>query len=144
MVSPVRIQLSRKKGFKLQEYSKSVNGLECSVVSRPTKYGNPFILVGDIIYIDAGYRRKILPPFVYLCGGDMEQCVRLYKCVVTGNLKDEDYTVAASNIPDFDYWIQHFKKVELSKLKGRNLACWCSADAKFCHADILLELCNKK
>jgi len=31
---------------------------------------------------------------------------------------------------------------DLSKLNGKNLACWCPLD-KPCHADVLLELANK-
>ena len=37
-VKPVRLQLSRKKGFRLT----SPNGLPIVVVSRPGKWGNPF------------------------------------------------------------------------------------------------------
>ena len=39
---PVRLQLSRRKGFSLQKLSKATNGLEAVVVRRPTKWGNPF------------------------------------------------------------------------------------------------------
>ena len=42
MTKPVRIQLSRKRGFKLQAHSKKLNGLPAVVVSRPSKFGNPF------------------------------------------------------------------------------------------------------
>lgn len=42
MTRPVRLQLSRKRGFNLQEHSKSVNGLEAVVVARPSGWGNPF------------------------------------------------------------------------------------------------------
>jgi hypothetical protein len=41
-MKPVRITLSRKKGFRLQELSRSINGLECVKVSRPGKWGNPY------------------------------------------------------------------------------------------------------
>lgn len=41
-MNPVRLQLSRKKGFNLQEHSHQVNGLEAVNVARPTKWGNPF------------------------------------------------------------------------------------------------------
>jgi len=34
------------------------------------------------------------------------------------------------------------KMVDLSELRGKNLACWCKLD-KPCHADILLKLANK-
>ena|SRR4030042_1037108 len=39
-MKPVRLQLSRKKGFKLT----SPNGLPIAVVSRPSKWGNPHVL----------------------------------------------------------------------------------------------------
>ncbi len=40
---PVRLQLSRHKGFNLQEHSQAVNGLEAVKVDRSTKWGNPFV-----------------------------------------------------------------------------------------------------
>lgn len=43
---PVRIQLSRKAGFNLQEVSRKINGLSAVIVSRPSKFGNPF-RIGD-------------------------------------------------------------------------------------------------
>lgn len=39
---PVRLQLSRKKGFRLQEASRALNGLEAVNVARPSRWGNPF------------------------------------------------------------------------------------------------------
>ena len=41
-MEPVRLQLSRAKGFNLQALSKATNGLECVKVDRTTKWGNPF------------------------------------------------------------------------------------------------------
>jgi hypothetical protein len=32
--------------------------------------------------------------------------------------------------------------IDLSPLRGKNLACWCALDAP-CHADVLLELANR-
>ena len=32
--------------------------------------------------------------------------------------------------------------LDLSPLRGKNLACWCALDAE-CHADVLLELANQ-
>ena len=43
---PVRVVLSRKAGFNLQNESFKLNGLPCVVVARPTKWGNP-VKVGD-------------------------------------------------------------------------------------------------
>ena len=40
MISPVRIQRKRTKGFRLQD--SSPNGLPVVYVGRPTKWGNPF------------------------------------------------------------------------------------------------------
>lgn len=34
-----------------------------------------------------------------------------------------------------------FRKEELWKLRGKNLACWCGPN-EACHADVLLELAN--
>jgi len=42
MIKPVRLQLSRKKGFNLQKLSLATNGLPAVVVSRPSKWGNPY------------------------------------------------------------------------------------------------------
>lgn len=46
-IKPQRIQLSRKKGFNLQEYSKNLNGLECVKCDRSTKWGNPFKIISN-------------------------------------------------------------------------------------------------
>ena len=48
-------------------------------VGRPTKWGNPLKLVGgDMIYIDASWRRKILDPWVYFTHGTIEDVVKYY------------------------------------------------------------------
>ena len=41
-MAPVRLQLSRKKGFDLQALSIATNGLPAVNVARPSKWGNPF------------------------------------------------------------------------------------------------------
>ncbi len=51
MTAPVRLQLSRKKGFNLQEHSRAVNGLDAVNVARPSRWGNPY-RVGDRLYDD--------------------------------------------------------------------------------------------
>lgn len=40
-MAPVRLQLSRRKGFDLQALSQATNGLPAVKVARPTKWGNP-------------------------------------------------------------------------------------------------------
>ena len=42
MTKPVRIRLSRSKGFILQEYSHALNGLDAVSVARPSRWGNPY------------------------------------------------------------------------------------------------------
>lgn len=44
---PQRIQLSRKRGFNLQQFSRSVNGLLAVNCGRPNKWGNPFKVCDD-------------------------------------------------------------------------------------------------
>lgn len=42
MTKPMRLQLSRKRGFDLQGVSRLVNGLPAVHVGRPSIFGNPF------------------------------------------------------------------------------------------------------
>ena len=42
MTAPVRLQLSRAKGFNLQAASRAVNGRAAVVVARPSRWGNPY------------------------------------------------------------------------------------------------------
>ena len=116
-----RIQRKRTKGWKMPENT--------VYVGRPTKWGNPFKLNGDCIYIDASYRRKILSRWVWYGVGDRAELVRLYRLLWTVNHVD----------PDMQYWHEHFMSLDLTELKGKNLACFCALDSP-CHADFLIEL----
>lgn len=72
-MKPVRIQLSRAKGFNLQAASRAINGLPCVKVDRTTDWGNP-VSVADIKAsgtfgadhvlrgIAVGYFREYCPP----------------------------------------------------------------------------------
>lgn len=115
MTRPVRIQLSRKKGFRLQEASLAVNGLACVKVDRSTRWGN-HIVVGAPRGV--GYRPWTAEAAVAQYREDMEAAI------------DPDR-------PDGS------DPLDLSPLRGKNLACWCPADEP-CHADVLLELANKE
>ncbi|MEN5062274.1 DUF4326 domain-containing protein [Luteimonas sp. TWI1416] len=42
MTTPVRLRLSRRRGFDLQAHSHAVNGLPATVVARPGRWGNPY------------------------------------------------------------------------------------------------------
>jgi hypothetical protein len=128
---PVRIQRSR------QSKQVSPNGLPIAYVGRPGKWGNPFKIVGDIIYGDAGHRRKILSKWIYIepDANDFinwsaplnEIVISLYINWLAGNDKNFIIPVPFENV---------------NELKGKNLSCWCPKNCK-CHADILLELANR-
>lgn len=115
--TPVRLQLSRRKGFNLQELSRATNGLPAVVVRRPSKWGNPFN-VKDAE--EAGYRD----------GHGM--AVYAFRCWLRG-------------APDWQRGdlrdARDFILKNLPELHGKNLACTCPPD-KSCHADVLLELAN--
>lgn len=121
----IRIQRKRTKGWKMPENT--------FYVGRPSKWGNPIRLNGDCIYIDASWRRKILNPWVFYNVGDVEDVVYLFEKLLDGT---EFYN------KDLQYWADYFENLDLTELKGKDLACWCALD-KPCHADILLKYANK-
>lgn len=47
MPQPIRLRLSRGRGFDLQAASLAANGLPAVVVGRPSRWGNPFAVQGD-------------------------------------------------------------------------------------------------
>ncbi len=127
---PIRVQRKRVKGWKLPENTKCVD--------RSSKWGNPFKLMGDIIYIDAGHRRKILDKWVIFSegGNTIEDVLIHYELLVSKQIVSEDN-------PDLQYWIDHFNKLDLRELEGKNLCCFCNLDSS-CHADSLLSMANNK
>src|SRR5690242_15658496 len=111
-IKPVRLQLSRRKGFNLQALSREANGLGAVNVARPGPWGNPFVVGED---------------------GTRAECVRLYAILMAGNIC---LTTKASSMWQKrarDYVLKHREE-----LRGKNLACWCKGGP--CHADILLEI----
>lgn len=102
-------------------------------VGRGSKFGNPLKLVGENeIYINASHRREILSPWVWHDFGDIFDVLILYKDFLNG---------CQFFNKDLQYWSDYFSKIDLTELKGKNLACWCPID-KPCHADILLDYVN--
>lgn len=49
---PIRIQRKRAKGFNLQAASIAANGLACVSVTRPSKWGNPFVAGDTYLTVD--------------------------------------------------------------------------------------------
>jgi hypothetical protein len=111
---PVRLQLSRRKGFDLRALSLETNGLECVNCARPGLLGNPFV-VG--------------------VHGTRERCVELHAILLAGYL-------TVSEGPSAETQKQHLVTALDAKdsLRGKNLACWCRGEP--CHASTLLKWAN--
>jgi hypothetical protein len=118
-VKPIRIQLSRKKGWRIPTNT--------VVVSRPSKWGNPFRIAyyRDVVHYEEAFARQTAVDFFREC------CFG----------KDE------ANNPEYQerlVWIRE----HVQELRGKNLACWCplvdgTGNRVSCHADVLLEVANK-
>lgn len=126
MTQPVRLRLSRAKGFDLQSHSFAVNGLQAVNVARPSKCGNPFTIATAIesgfVSDDAQAR-----PFVVECFRDWIGPSQSGRDWWQGPESDRRRKAVLESLPD---------------LRGKNLACWCKLGEP-CHADILLDLANR-
>lgn len=122
MIQPVRIQLRRTAGFRLQEISQALNGREAVKVTRGKgaagKWGNPYAIE---LAFNRGFMVTHLPTgriVVDWCEKEreaVESAVRLF----------ETFALC----------------LPVHELRGKNLACFCPLDAP-CHADVLLALAN--
>lgn len=109
---PIRIQRKRVKGWKMPDNTISV--------TRPGKWGNPFVVgkkVPDawINKLDKDDHFHFMK-FEYGYIDNAENSVMLF----------EKYVIPVLNV---------------SELKGKNLACFCPLD-KPCHVDVLLKIAN--
>ena len=111
---PMRVQRLRKKGFKLQEASRS--GLPVVFVGRPTKWGNPFKVL-----FEKGY-----------------WVVRDKAGNYWSRLYTEKEGAAERAVECYSGWIDGQIGLDLKELKGKDLACFCSLSCD-CHADVLLK-----
>lgn len=147
MTKPVRLQLSRRKGFDLQAVSRAANGLPAVNVARPAKWGNPFNLrpsdhcwtaiawgfKGDRL----GRQAASVAMFREYLGGKVigtEGC-GLYADVAgkAEPISVSPRVVAKRPAPP--------REAIIRELSGKNLACWCKPGEP-CHADVLLEIAN--
>ncbi len=124
MTKPVRLQLTRAKGFSLQALSVATNGLSARHVARPSRFGNPFTAEGCRA---AGYG-----------GTDAElaaRCVEAFRGWLTTPHWRDFWDSPTSE--------ERRKEMHafLPRLRGKNLACWCKPGTP-CHADVLLDLAN--
>lgn len=148
MTLPVRLQLSRRKGFDLQALSQATNGLPAVKVTRRGPWGNPFN------FRDSAFCWAALS---YGCRGDpagrQEASVKAFReWLEPGAGKRTLSIVLDPAIVSGERRMSLGPKVEVGEaprhdriqaaLRGRNLACWCKPSAP-CHADVLLELANR-
>ena len=118
MAKPKRIQLKRTKGWRMPKNAVKVD--------RTTIYGNPF---------------RVGTAFSFTHHGAMCNTSRvLLKWAEPG----ETMTLYLSDFDAVALYREYLDRfpIDLSALRGKNLACWCHPKAK-CHADVLLELANK-
>ena len=143
MTRPVRLQLSRRKGFDLQARSREVNGLEAVNCARPGRYGSPF-RVGQTTV--TGYFAESRGRLT------AEEAVARYEAAWRATLRSAEMPPRHPPMP-------FGRPLYLGPLSGHNLACWCRLCARHaatgkpldepcpdcapCHADVLLELANR-
>ena len=118
---PERIQLSRKKGWRMPENTVKV--------TRPGKWGNPFR--------EGGY---------FMVGGPVVVAgMRMSWCESVPEYAGQDFTFIdgpAKAVEFFRKLMASGYRKDLSELRGKNLACWCPLGQP-CHADVLLEIANR-
>jgi hypothetical protein len=61
IAKPVRLRLSRSKGFNLQRHSLATNGLPAVNVARPSKWGNPFKFDDSSVHPVLRYACEVAP-----------------------------------------------------------------------------------
>ena len=119
-MTPVRLRLSRAKGFDLQALSLATNGLPAVNVARPSPLGNPYVIGED------GTRQYCVGAFIMFLDG--------YLC-----------TTGRFSIADQNKYFANLKKKSL-QIRGKNLACWCKlpqqGEPDLCHAAVLLTWAN--
>lgn len=129
-IVPVRLQLSRAKGFNLQALSRATNGLEAVNVARPSKWGNPFVIGSQVV---SGGKGK--PTTVHAMPSD-EAIARFRTFVMRIETSEEKEHYAET----FGGWFPDLADI-VRYLRRKNLACWCKPGMP-CHADVLLEIAN--
>lgn len=118
MSRPVRMQVSRRAGFNLQQASHALNGLPARLVTRPGPWGNPFSI--DDVAKAYGLDRAAA----------QAKAVAMAKDWLQGVL---DPALSPGAPPRLD--------TIRRELGGQNLACLCRPGTP-CHADVLIELAN--
>jgi hypothetical protein len=119
IICPVRLQLSRRKGFNLQKLSRETNGLEAVNCSRPARWSNRW-RIGEVLSWE-------IP-----LGGKGPLIEHKPPVIITREIA----------IQQFIIWIADCHAEIRKDLRGKNLACVCALSDP-CHCDPLLEIANK-
>lgn len=134
-MKPKRLQRSRSKGYKMPK--------RAIYVGRPSKWGNPFKLIGDMIYCDAldtwhnNYNPWVLyDKRIYSKKEGIKRVIELCDDWIHQRLQITHYTYmcVAKRCP---FTIEDIKR----ELKGKDLVCWCPKNQD-CHSRILIEIAN--
>jgi hypothetical protein len=121
-----RIQRRRTKGWRLA--NATTNPLGATIVTRPSRFGNPFTIAGATEWGGADTTEQA-----------RELCTTAFRQWLNGN---RDWWMG----PDADATRDRIL-ADLHLLRGRDLACYCPLPAEgqpdHCHAAVLLELANQ-
>jgi hypothetical protein len=140
-LKPVRIQLSRAKGWRMPENTVKVD--------RSTKWGNPFdFRKSECCWIALSYG----------CRGDrlgrQEASVRAFREWIDPGDGKRTFSIErqpafgndTTSVPVGPKVVAGMSPAlsdVVSALRGKNLACWCKPGEP-CHADVLLEIANRE
>jgi hypothetical protein len=144
--TPLRIQLSRQKGFRLQEHSLALNGYPAIKVDRTTRWGNPYRVVLDQMVptgdLDEAHQHVLQGP--WLCHSPAPEAFIgwWYPTKQEAIAKSVDLFRWRFLESDDPAWVE-LREQCLDALRWHNLACWCPLDAP-CHGDVLLEHANRR
>lgn len=113
-MTPQRVQLSRKKGWKLPPDTVSV--------ARPGRWGNPFSVMPDAV---PGTPVGTRGGKQYTAMPSVAEAVAAYRRWIEESPEGQQLAARAR-----------------AALRGKNLACWCPLDGP-CHAEVLLDIANR-
>src|SRR4051812_36173688 len=115
-MTPKRIQLSRKKGWRLPPGA--------VVVSRPSKFGNPFRVGPE----GPGRAVKLFKLMMAHKWTKLER-------ELAATQREPSELVMCLTMMELQMYAHRIEQ-SIGELRGRDLGCWCKPDAK-CHADEL-------
>jgi hypothetical protein len=137
--APIRVQLSRKKGWRMPPNTVSV--------ARPGPFGNPYIVRIDPLW-NGGRRDPFGNPIImegpWLCelpGGPNTKPDSVAGMWFATKREAAQRAVDLLRLRVTRLAIGEPVRAKLPSLAGSNLACFCPLDQP-CHADLLIELAN--